>query len=320
MTPSAGPLARAVLLPCCGFRYTIHALVYVRALWVMRKQTLLLGLLAAFGGLALAPVALATPYVITINQAGANVVISGTGALDLTGLYTNYSGAAGPTIMLGSTAGGDIIQLLPGAYTQYWPTLTTGGASNQAFAGYPMGAIFGSQSGTARPAMTSGAGIAVDDDGKLILVPSGYVSGDSLTPFSAVVSGATLAGPMASGTTSDLNANLGLYSATWGFAPDQSVTIAVGDAATTLADNMLAAGTSFTAGAMTETQVEAALTPPASSGSGTGTASGGIGASPVLVPEPAEAGIFGLGLLLIGGAEAMRKRKPFATGSLATNP
>lgn len=38
-----------------------------------------------------------------------------------------------------------------------------------------------------------------------------------------------------------------------------------------------------------------------------GTASGGIGATPVPVPEPAEAGLFSLGLLLIGGAEALHR-------------
>lgn len=60
----------------------------------MRKRTLLLGLLAALGGMALAPTALATPYVLTINQVGSTVVASGSGAIDSSGT-TNRGNTTG---------------------------------------------------------------------------------------------------------------------------------------------------------------------------------------------------------------------------------
>lgn len=191
-------------------------------------------------------VAHATPYVVTLVQQGNNVVATGSGAFDLTGLTPE--GAFGP---------------VQGAV---WPVvgyIYTGGilTNLDAYTGFSGPTGFGSGSGIIGATAVSGDGVAIFASSDyygfpLIFVPEGYVSG------TALMSGAT----WDDASFASLGVTQGTYTWAWGNGADQSLTL------TTMADT----------------------TTPG-------------------VPEPAALGMFGLGLMLVGGFVTLRRREPGQT-------
>jgi hypothetical protein len=141
-------------------------------------------------------------YVVDLTQQGSNVVASGSGAIDLTGLsfFESRTEAAGllPSInfvMTGPVNAG-VVHLYSGI----------NGPSN-----------FGSGGFTAA---SSGSGdrVGIGNDGKVLFVPLDYVSDSSLSDTS------TYAGK----TFSSLGVTPGAYEWTWGNGANQNFTLVIG--------------------------------------------------------------------------------------------
>jgi hypothetical protein len=145
------------------------------------------------------------PYHVTIEQVGANVVATGVGEFDLTGL-TLRPGIGGLT-----EAG--IAPSFPSV------TLSTSPPSLARYTGLTGPADFGPGGETVTP-NSSGPPVALTASLQLF-VPFGYDSGTLLGPSQAIFDDATLA---------SLGITPGLYEWTWGDAPDQSFTIGVAQA------------------------------------------------------------------------------------------
>jgi hypothetical protein len=164
------------------------------------------GLLATvFLGTALMSVTVAQAgYVATLEQVGSNVVASGNGAFDLTGLTFMGPGVGSPAV----SASGDTIGLgAAGANVAYF------------------GGFFGpSNFGSGLPVLASsgsGSFVAIIGGGDLLFLPTGYVSGTSISD-TATFDNTTLGG---------LGVNLGTYEWTWGAGADQNFTLIVGPVA-----------------------------------------------------------------------------------------
>jgi hypothetical protein len=167
------------------------------------KKAILAASLLLVGGLAFGPSAKAN-YVLDLTQVGSNVVVNGSGTIDLTGL--TYVATSGPSV-----------SFLDPSYG----TVTTGsaGATPEDFTGFTGPTTFGTGGYTKA---SSGSGDYVGIDGKavdslppLLAVPDGYVSGGSLSS-SAIFDNETLA---------SLGVTPGTYVWTWGGAPDGSFTV-----------------------------------------------------------------------------------------------
>lgn len=143
----------------------------------------------------------AVPYVLTLQQNGSNVVATGSGAIDLTGL-----GAPG--------SGGKVSYMDPsnGAILTGPATLT----SIDEYAGVHGPTSFGTHSGTENADSGSGFLVGIIND-QFLDVPSGYVS-DSPLSSSSTWTGATF---------SSLGVTPGIYVWTWGTGADQSFTLDV---------------------------------------------------------------------------------------------
>ena len=197
------------------------------------------GLVALAAAVLLAPApASATPYIVNLVQQGSNVVATGSGEFDLSGLQQysvhfdifGYVRADLGTVQTGSgTADG-----------YYDSTLT--GPTNIGVGGWP-----GTQSSTDTG---DAVGLAyVGPDGPSLFVPEGYVSGTTLS------SGST----WDNASFASLGVTPDTYVWSWGSGADQSFTLIIG------------------------------------------------GGMPT-VPEPAALGMFGFGVLLIGGFVGLRRR------------
>jgi hypothetical protein len=150
-------------------------------------------------GLSVRP-AQAVPYVVTLKQVGSNVVATGSGAIDLTGLFLfcpcgNVSGLINPSV--------DDIEV--------------GSGSADFYSG-----IFGPVSfGTGSPtSASSSSGDPVGVSGDLLLLPKGYVSGSPLSDTSTY-NNATFA---------SLGVTPGVYEWTWGTGANQNFTLKIGAA------------------------------------------------------------------------------------------
>jgi hypothetical protein len=157
-------------------------------------------------GLSIGP-AQAVPYVVTLQQVGSNIVATGNGAIDLTGLSFAVDGAGG-SVMFPSAA--SILTGSPEPDTLY-RGLISGPTS------FGTGLFdFGTGTGDL-------AGIAANPVGVLptIYVPQGYVS-TSLLSDSATYNNATF---------SSLGVTPGTYLWTWGTGPDQNFTLQIGPVA-----------------------------------------------------------------------------------------
>ena len=150
-------------------------------------------------------------YVVTLTQEGGDVVATGMGLIDLTGLSFVVGGGGGP-------AG-------PAAMNPTELTLITGGAGvTDVYIGATGPTSFGSGGFTS---VSSGSGGQVGIDGinppgidGVIRVPSGYVS------YSPLSDTATYAGQ----TFATLGVTPGTYEWTWGTGANQNFTLDIGAA------------------------------------------------------------------------------------------
>jgi hypothetical protein len=144
----------------------------------------------------------ATPYVVTLEEIGSNVVADGSGEVDLSGLtYLSSGGPTGPYLNPGLEGSQFVI-----------------GATNSfdIYARFT-GPSFGTGSGTSASTGTGDlVGFALNV--QQLYVPFGYVSGDALSN-SATWDDATFA---------TLGVTPGNYTYAWGSLPDQSFTLEIG--------------------------------------------------------------------------------------------
>ena len=198
------------------------------------------GLVALVAAVLLAPApASATPYVVNLVQQGSNVVATGTGEFDLTGLSSigTYNMPTGVEANPGIVITGD--NTLGGVFVEAWSGLT--GPTS-----------FGTGTSWIDATTGTGDGVGIDEGDfstPVLYVPSFYVWGSTFST-SATWDNATFA---------SLGLAPGTYVWTWGSAADQSFTLII---------------------------------------------SGGM----PTVPEPAALGMFGFGVLLIGGFVGLRRR------------
>ena len=146
-------------------------------------------------------------YIVTLQQVGSNVVATGTGAIDLTGLSLDFTCPACESVINPSVGG-----------------LRTGSTGPiDAFSGAIVGpSSFGSGSFTfANSGAGDEAGAGPGPSGLVVEVPQSYVS-DSLLSDSATYNSATF---------SSLGVTPGTYLWTWGTGPDQKFTLQIGPAA-----------------------------------------------------------------------------------------
>ncbi len=143
-------------------------------------------------------------YIVTLQQIGLNVLATGSGPIDLTGLTGGSSVAFVPGIT-GSSA-----SIRTGAF----------GANADSYTGFSGPTSFGSGFGTSA---SSGSGniVGVAGQAGFILVPKGYVSDNALSDTS-IYNNATL---------SSLGVTPGTYVWSWGTGPNQKFTLDVRAAA-----------------------------------------------------------------------------------------
>jgi PEP-CTERM motif len=143
-------------------------------------------------------------YIVTLEQVGSDVVATGSGAIDLTGLTLAFSDGTNKAKLTPSEA-----------------SITTGPAADTPTDGYD---------GFSGPVNFGGGGITIDADsgsgnlvtivggGNLLGVPHDYVSGSALSDTSTY-DGATFAG---------LGVTPGRYEWTWGSGVNQNFTLIIG--------------------------------------------------------------------------------------------
>lgn len=156
------------------------------------------GLLALVAAALLAPAtANATPYVVTLIQQGGNVVATGSGEFDLTGLTLSGS-----------------FSDVPGVIPTYAYLMTGGTGSFNFFTGLSGPATFGAGTSMGTNSFAGDLVVVQGQGGFLGLLP-GYVSGSVLTS-SATFDNQSLA---------SLGVTPGTYVWTWGSGADQSFTL-----------------------------------------------------------------------------------------------
>jgi hypothetical protein len=158
------------------------------------------------------PLIVATPahagYIVSLVQQGPNVVATGTGAIDLTGLSLLYHGTYGS-------------QVVPDM--AFIATGPTGSPADDVYSGAFSGpSFFGSGSFTFA---SSGSGDLVGIIGPspfTLIVPQGYLSGTALSDTAAYYNA----------TFSSLGVTPGTYEWTWGTGANQNFTLEIGAAHT----------------------------------------------------------------------------------------
>jgi hypothetical protein len=162
-----------------------------------KRSSLILAALtvAVSCGLSISPAQ--AGYIVTLQQVGSNVVATGSGAIDLSGLIF-FSPSAGVSEMQPIT--GSIFTGATSTLDMYFGAL---GPSN-----------FGNGGGVFA---NSGSGdlVGIESTAASIFVPTGYVSGSSLSD-SAIYNSSTL---------SSLGVKPGVYEWTWGTGVNQNFTI-----------------------------------------------------------------------------------------------
>jgi hypothetical protein len=153
-------------------------------------------------------------YIVTLQQVGPNVVATGSGAINLTGLTFSQSTSLNPEIhpRLGLVSHGCIIRTGP---TSSSVDSYVGGPSGPTSFGGPL----------LEPFASSGSGdmvgiaafSSIEFDGIVLSVPTGYVSGTALSDM-AVYSGRTFA---------SLGVTPGTYVWTWGTGANQNFTLQI---------------------------------------------------------------------------------------------
>jgi plastocyanin len=149
-------------------------------------------------------------YTVTLQQVGANVVATGSGAIDLTGLTfigssgSDNPGIDGPSGLIGTGPFGSLVD---------------------AYQGFTGPTSFGIGPGGRSPNTASGDFVSMSGDGQQLFVPHNYVSGAALSD-SMTFNNATLA---------TLGVTPGTYVWTWGTRANQNFTLKIfstGQAAT----------------------------------------------------------------------------------------
>jgi len=141
-------------------------------------------------------------YIVTLEQVGSNVVATGSGTIDLTGLTFSNSNS----FLSGIVPNGAEISTGP-----------TGGTPVDVYAS---ALTFPTSFGSGGPTVaSSGSGDLVDFEGRFVSVPAGYVSGNSLSDSSTYDNT----------TLSKLGVTPGTYKWTWGTGPHaDSFTLQIG--------------------------------------------------------------------------------------------
>lgn len=173
-----------------------------------RKRLTLAGGLGAL--MLFAASAGATPYVITLQEQGSDVVASGSGMIDLTGLTFQFTSAGG-----GASLGPSDAFIATGSQASSVPV--------DGYTGFAGPTSFGPATGFISADATSGDSVDMIGNPSfygipMLFVPSGYVSDSSLSG-TATFSNSTFA---------SLGVTFGTYVWTWGTAPDQSYTLIIG--------------------------------------------------------------------------------------------
>jgi hypothetical protein len=154
----------------------------------------------AMTGLCLTPEPAVAGYVVTLKQVGSDVVASGSGPVDLSGLMSLGTFAAGSAEINPSFA-----------------LIVNGEAGTSAsYTGFTGPATFGS-GGESFPNNTSGDFVAIDPDFGDIDLPSGYVSDSPLSDTSTYDNQ----------TFASLGVTPGTYVWKWGRGKDQNFTLVV---------------------------------------------------------------------------------------------
>jgi hypothetical protein len=148
-------------------------------------------------------------YIVTLTQQGSNVVATGSGPIDLTGLSFFRTSA-------------DIADILPANATI--TTGRTGGTLDRYYTGFTGPASFGS-GGVTFGSSGSGDLVGIDASGAfvgapVIIVPTSYISGTSLSD-TATYAGETLSG---------LGVTPGTFEWTWGTGTNQNFTLEISSA------------------------------------------------------------------------------------------
>lgn len=145
----------------------------------------------------------ADPYIVTLEQVGSNVVATGSGAIDLTGLsfITGSSLAAGMYPTLPDIFTGPAADTMTDLYTG-----TLSGPTSFGSGGYT--------------AASSGSGdfVGIDIPADALFVPVSYVTNDPLSDTSTYDNA----------TFASLGVTPGTYVWTWGSGADQSFTLDIG--------------------------------------------------------------------------------------------
>lgn len=154
----------------------------------------------AMTGMCVSPRPAAAGYVVTLAQVGSDVVASGSGPIDISGLTSLGTFAAGSAEINPSFA-----------------LIVDGEAGTSAsYTGFTGPMMFGS-GGESFPDTTSGDFVAIDPDFGDIDFPSGYVSDDPLSDMSTYDNQ----------TFASLGVTPGTYVWKWGRGPNQNFTLVI---------------------------------------------------------------------------------------------
>jgi hypothetical protein len=178
--------------------------------------------------LSLAPAAQAG-YIVTLTQQGSNVVATGSGAIDLTGLTFDFQ--AGQDSRMQPNAGRIATGALNPLILEAVVDLYSGVSGPTSFGSG--GITVADNSGAGSGDMVGIDGTGTPPFGAFLEVPQGYISGTALSD-SATYSGATFA---------SLGVTPGTYEWTWGTGADQNFTLKIGTA--TVPDHGSALGLLF---------------------------------------------------------------------------
>ena len=165
-------------------------------------------------------------YIVTLQQVGPNVVATGSGAINLTGLTFSQSGSVNPSIR------GARVSPVASSFIYTGPTSSSvdsyfGATGPMSFGGWPFITYWTASSGSGDM-----VGISAGFLGVAISVPTGYVSDTALSD-TATYSGTTL---------ERLHVTPGTYVWKWGAGANQNFTLKIGTAVSPRLSNISTRG------------------------------------------------------------------------------